>query len=180
MKSDIQYVEVTKHDRALVGKPKPGTRIFHQSGPAEESGVWFERLTQRYPGESFVSPGGVSMFAPVSRAAVYLRINSGKLTAFCYHPSKFSKTLFGGVRKSRTTPYVYIPVSECKAWAKELKDRLGGALTNDDFSQREIQKQQEAITDWPRHEGKMSPPKLKRKLKAAQRSARRNLLSVFV
>ncbi len=125
---------------------------------------WYNGLHERYPDESFVSPGGVSMFAPVSRAAVYLRINSGKLTAFCYHPTKFTKTLFGGLRKSRKSAYVLIPVSECKAWGERLRQRY----KDDDMPRKnekfDMQREQERITDWPKHKGKTSPPKWKKKI----------------
>jgi hypothetical protein len=164
------YLKVTKSDRALVGKQDPGKRIYRQSGPAEESGEWFERLSRRFPNERFVSPGGVSMFAPVSRAAVYQRLNVGGLTAFCYHPAKVRKTIFGGLRKTRETPYMYIPVSECKAWAEEVKKRFGSG-ENRGLSEKEFRREAEQITGWPKHTGKTSPPKWKQKKQAAQKSS---------
>lgn len=166
MKSDIQFLEVTKHDRALVGKQEPGKRIYRQSGPMEESGEWFNRLMLRFPSERFVSPGGVSMFAPVSRAAVYLRINTGKLTTFCYYPSETAKTLFGGIRKVRQSPFMYIPVSECKAWGDELRKRF--AADEPQMTDRQFHKLDDEISDWPKHKGKVSPPKWKQKLAASR------------
>lgn len=162
MQTEFPFVEVTKKDRGLVGKQDPGKRIYRQGGPAEESGAWYAKLLDRYPGEHFVSPGGVSMFAPVSRAAVYLRINKGKLTCFCYQPTKYSKTLFGNLRKSRQSPYMCVPVSECKAWGAELKERFSDeqtALSSGDFLRLE-----HSVVDRPKHTGKTSTPKMKRKL----------------
>lgn len=64
------------------------------------------------------------MFAPVSRAAVYKRLTEGRLTAFSFHVRKYSKTLFGRERMERETPFVFIPVSECKAWGEEIRERM--------------------------------------------------------
>jgi len=75
--------------------------------------------------DRFVSPGGVCMFVPASRAAVHKRMKEGRLTAFCFHVVHEEKTFFGNVRKAKATPFVYIPVSECKAWAKELDEKRG-------------------------------------------------------
>ncbi|MEO6846581.1 MAG: hypothetical protein ABI254_04935 [Chthoniobacterales bacterium] len=66
-----------------------------------------------------VSPGGVSMFLPVSRAAAHKRMKAGKLTAFLFHVTHRERTFFGNSRQVKAQPYVYIPVDECKAWAAE-------------------------------------------------------------
>src|ERR1700722_5288372 len=108
MATEFPYLVITKKDRAIVGKKDPNTRIYRFTGveedPKADWGVWFRALCDRFPEDDFVSPGGVSMFAEVSRAAVYKRMNAGKLTVFCYHPVAWRRTLFGGLRKSRTTP----------------------------------------------------------------------------
>jgi hypothetical protein len=75
--------------------------------------------------DGFVSPGGVCMFVPGSRAAVHKRMKEGRLTALCFHVIRAEKTFFGNVRKAKATPFVFIPVSECKAWAKELEEKRG-------------------------------------------------------
>ncbi len=63
------------------------------------------------------------MFAPVSRAAVHKRLKEGKLTCFLYHNSHRKRGLFGGKREIRESDMAYIPVSECKAWGKEIMER---------------------------------------------------------
>ena len=183
MQTKFPYLEITKHDRAIVGKKDPDTRIYRFSGveedPKTDSGAWFDGLSERFPDEQFVSPGGVAMFAPVSRAAVYKRINAGKLTAFCYHPTKRKRTLFGGLRKSRTTPYMYIPVSECKAWGEELKARVEPSDDPGWLPDKEFQEETGKVENWPKHKGKVSPPKWKRKKQAARKSSTGGFLSIF-
>jgi hypothetical protein len=63
------------------------------------------------------------MYAPVSRSGVYKRLKEGKMTAFCFHVVEAKRSIFGYQDKLKKRPYVYIPVSECKAWAEELKTR---------------------------------------------------------
>ena len=63
------------------------------------------------------------MFAGVSRAAVHKRLKDGKLTAFLFHVTRASRSIFGYQKKLKQLPYAYVPVSECKAWGVELKSR---------------------------------------------------------
>jgi hypothetical protein len=105
-----------------VGEPDVGTRVFRREGLESECGEWFQAL-DRFTGP-LVSPGGVSMFAPVSRAAVHKRLKEGRMTAFCFHAIATKTGFFGRKKTVRESPLVYIPVSECKAWAEELKERM--------------------------------------------------------
>jgi len=118
----FSFVDVPARLRDVVGAPDPGTRIYRIEGPEGGSGPWFEAINA-IAGQ-LVSPGGVSMFAPVSRAAVHKRLKEGRLTAFCYHPTSSKTGLFGRRKLVRGTPFVYVPVSECKGWAEEFKERM--------------------------------------------------------
>ncbi|MFA6546953.1 MAG: hypothetical protein WCS99_21230 [Limisphaerales bacterium] len=118
------FLNVTGELAKLVGKCDKDTRVYRAEGSYDESGEWYERLLE-LTDDSFVSPGGVSMFVPVSRAAVHKRLKEGRLTALCFHVVHREKTFFGTTRKAKARPYIYIPVSECKAWAKELQERFG-------------------------------------------------------
>lgn len=178
--STFPYLQVTKRDRALVGKPDPGTRMFRMSGPEEDFCEWFDKLSARFPGELFFSPGGTAGYVRVSRAAVYLRMNSGKLTVFSYHPSKVTKTRFGGVRKTRETPYVFIPISECKGWAAELKERIDPPDDPGWLPDREYNKLADKIEQFPKHTGKTSLPKWKQKKLAAWKESIGKLLSLVI
>ena len=123
MSTEFPYLQVTTAERKkLVGKPDQGTRIYRREGTYKESGEWCVAIDEVFD-EQYVSPGGVCMFAPVSRAAVHKRMKEGRLTAFCFHVIHDEKTFFGKVRKAKATPFVFIPVSECKAWAKELAEK---------------------------------------------------------
>ena len=123
MKKEFKYLEIPASLQPLIGEPDPDTRIYRREGSDEESGPWFDALGEHLPGEGFVSPGGVMMYAPVSRAAVHKRLKAGKMTAFCFHVVEAKRSIFGYQDKLKKRPYVYIPVSECKAWAEELKTR---------------------------------------------------------
>jgi len=119
---NFPFVKVPKELLPIIGTPDEGTRIYRVKGDENGVAAWFEAFSKLYP--QTVSPGGVSMFAPVTRAAVYKRLKEGRLTMFCYHPEETRRGLFGRKKSCRGTPYGYIPVEECQAWAEELKERM--------------------------------------------------------
>ncbi len=118
MSTDSYLVEIPDELLPIVGEPDPGTRIFRQAGSKEECGKWFDAICEHIG--ATVSPGGVNMFAKVSRAGTYKRIKEGRLSAFCFHVMKPRLGLFG-VKQVRTAPFVYVPVSEAKAWGEEME-----------------------------------------------------------
>lgn len=117
-----RIVEVPVEISHVFGELVPGTRMYRAEGPEGSSGPWFEAVSEIAGG--CVSPGGASMFAPVSRAAVHKRIKEGKLTAFCYYVTRTSKGIFGKQRQKKGLPIVYIPACELKLWASELEERM--------------------------------------------------------
>ena len=122
MNERTSLVEIPTEALTAIGQPDKGTRAYRQSGQEHEVAAWFEVVTAL--ARPTVSPGGVSMFAPVSRAAVHKRMKEGRMTAFCFHPLETRTGFFGRKQAVRSLPYVYIPVSECRAWAEELKERM--------------------------------------------------------
>lgn len=145
METAFPYLQVATPERKkLVGNPDKGTRIFRRQGTYKESGEWCVAMNEVFE-DQFVSPGGVSMFVPVSRAAVHKRMKEGRLTALCFHVVHDEITFFGNVRKAKATPFVFIPVSECKAWAKEIAEKRGAVETADpsDASQEFLEKDPE-------------------------------------
>jgi hypothetical protein len=82
---------------------------------------WFDALCEHIG--PTVSPGGAAVYSGTTRPGVYKRLARGKMTAFCFHISGKKKTLFGGEKKLKQLPLVYIPVAECKAWKAELEQR---------------------------------------------------------
>ena len=124
MTTDFPYLKVTPEMKNVVGKGDKGARIYRREGSYKEAGKWFLQLDALF-NDRFVSPGGVAMFVPVSRAAVHKRMKEGRLTAFCFHVVHEEKTFFGNVRKAKATPFVCIPISECKAWATEIGEKRG-------------------------------------------------------
>ena len=123
MNRDFPYLDVPASLKPIVGEPDPEMRIYRRYGSDEECGPWFDALCEHFPGEGFISPGGVAMYAPVSRAGVYKRLKEGNLTAFCFHVVKAERSVFGYQKKLKERPYVYVAVSECKAWGEDLKAR---------------------------------------------------------
>jgi hypothetical protein len=134
------FVEIPEELEAIVGKRDSGTRIYRRDGSQEESSVWFDLLTEII-GPS-VSPGGVGMYCPVSRAAVYKRIKEGKLSIFLFHVTYRKTTLFGKNKILRDHPYGYIPASEARAWREELEER---ALSQGTITPEELEG---AKPDW--------------------------------
>jgi hypothetical protein len=119
------FIEVPKDLRKIIGEPTPGTRAYRREGTHQECGQWLEALGEHYKGDVGISAAGVSMFVPVQRAAVHKRIKEGKLTAFFFYITRVESTFFGTKRKVKLRPYIVLSVSECKAWAAEMKRRMG-------------------------------------------------------
>ena len=124
MLTEFPFVEIPKGLLVVVGEQIPGTRIYRKTGPEEEDGYWYDVLSEKFG--PLVSPGGVSMFAPVSRPAVHKRMKEGKLTCFLYDISHRKRNLLGFSKEVRERDMSYIPVSECKAWGKEIMERAIG------------------------------------------------------
>ena len=119
------FIEVPKELRALVGEPTPGTRAYRREGTFKECGEWLEKLGEYYKGDVGLSTSSVVLFVPVSRASVYKRIKEGKLTAFFFYVTHEETRLFGAKRRAKERPFIVVSVSECKAWAEEIKRRVG-------------------------------------------------------
>jgi hypothetical protein len=119
------FIDVPKDLRKIVGEPTPGTRAYRREGTHAECGQWIEDLGLYYKGDVGISPAGVSMFVPVQRAAVHKRIKEGKLTAFFFYITRIESSFFGTKRKVKLRPYIVLSVNECKAWAAEMKRRMG-------------------------------------------------------
>lgn len=133
MQTEFPFVQIPVELYPIVGTPEPGTHIYRRDGSQEESAVWFDLVTDLI-GPS-VSPGGVGMYCPVSRAAVYKRIQEGKLSIFLFHVTHRKTTLFGKNKILRDNPYGYIPVSEARAWRTELEARAvkQGLITEEEL-----------------------------------------------
>jgi hypothetical protein len=124
-KLEFPFIQVTAEARRIVGEPTPGTRLYRREGSHEESGEWFEAIGKLFEGDVGLSPGGVTMYVPVSRAAVHKRLKEGRLTGFTFYVTSEETTFLGKKRKAKERPYIVLSVSECKAWAEEMKRRLG-------------------------------------------------------
>ena len=136
METQPSFVPIPAELAAVIGPPDEGTRIFRTSGNAEKMHDWFIKICEHIG--PTVSPGGVSMFARVSRPGVYKRLKAGRLTAFCFNPVEEVSTLFGRKKSVKTSALIYIPVLECEAWRDELEARVkkieasAGQLTAED------------------------------------------------
>jgi len=133
VQTEFPFVKIPEELHSIVGRPDPETRIYRRDGSQEESAVWFDAITEVI-GPS-VSPGGVGMYCPVSRAAVYKRIKEGKLSIFLFHVTHRKTTLFGKNKILRDNPYGYVPVSEAQAWRRELEARAirQGLITEEEL-----------------------------------------------
>lgn len=140
MATDFPFVEIPTEALPFIGERDGETHVYRKDGPQEESAAWFDALHEII-GPS-VSPGGVGMYCPVSRAAVYKRIKEGKLSLFLFHVTRRKTALFGGKKVVREMPYGYIPVSEVRAWRNELEER---AIAQGNVTREELEG---AKPDW--------------------------------
>jgi hypothetical protein len=122
MPETFPFVKITPAAARFFGQRDAETRVYRREGTEDEIVEWYDKIVE--VAGDVVSPGGVCMFAKVSRAAVYLAINEGRLTAFAFHVVTESRSVFGFKKRRRETPYVFIPVSECKAWGKIIEEKL--------------------------------------------------------
>ena len=131
MDSEFPFVKVDPKDYSILGKPDSGKRIYRREGKREEMAAWFDRVRD-VAGHVF-SPGGCGIYAHVSRAGIYKAINEGRLTAFAFHVTGYTRSVFGFKRKMRESAYVFIPVEECKAWGEIIDAKAKAkALTAED------------------------------------------------
>ena len=122
METTFPNVKIPIEIARLIGRPDPGTRIFRREGTETEMRDWFDKLCEHIG--PCVSPGGAAVYAGVTRAGVNKRLKAGKLTIFCFYTIEKTKTLFGKEKTIKDFPSGYIPVSECRAWRKELEERI--------------------------------------------------------
>jgi hypothetical protein len=124
MAKDFPFVEIPDHLKEIIGMHDPGTRLYRVYGNKDDAVKWSDAVFDICHGDGAVSPGGVSMYAQVSRPGVHKKLKTGGLTGFIFHFTTES-FLFKGKKKlsSSATFYCYIPVSECKAWAQELSKK---------------------------------------------------------
>jgi hypothetical protein len=121
METPPYTIQIPPAFAAIAGEPDPKTRIFRTGGTHDEMTAWFDALCEHIG--PTVSPGGAAVYSGTTRPGVYKRLRAGKMTAFCFHIMGKKKELFGGEKKLKELPLVYIPVSECKAWKAELEQR---------------------------------------------------------
>lgn len=133
MSTSFPFVLVPEELHPVFGKPVPGTRLYHREGPQEETSYWADAVFK--VAGNCVSPGGVSMYAPASRAAVHKRLKEGKLTGFFFHVTHRKRNFFGIDLSTRELAIGFIPVSECKAWRAELEQRAleKGVITEEEL-----------------------------------------------
>ena len=126
-KDEFPFINVPPEALPIVGEPTAGTRFYRREGSDEDCGDWFQAIGKIFEGDVGLSPGGVAMFVPVSRAAVHKRLREGRLTGFAFYVTSQGKSVWGKPRKIKARPYLVLSVSECKAWAKDLKRKTGVA-----------------------------------------------------
>ncbi len=121
MESDFEFVQIPGHLLGIIGQADEGTRTYRQYGTDREYAAWWDAVCEICGNDAAVSPGGVAMYARVSRAGVYKRMKEGRITAFCFHLVKAKSRLTGReILAHGGQPYVYIPGKEARAWAEVL------------------------------------------------------------
>ncbi len=140
MSTDFPFVEVPPEMTDIVGQREGDSRVYAKEGTQEECSKWYDAVHEI--SGMCVSPGGVAMFCPVSRAATHRRIREGRLTCFTFHVKERKLDFFGKLSGYKETPYAHVPVSECKAWKKELEEK---AIRNERITREELE---DVVPDW--------------------------------
>ena len=122
MTAHFPYEIIPSELSPIVGKFDEKTRSYHAYGEIGEVSYWYEALTKVIG--PLVTPGAISMYVPVSRTAIGKRIKEARSTVFNFHAKPATKGLFVNKKEKRERPYVYVPVSECKAWRSEIEAKL--------------------------------------------------------
>lgn len=158
MKESFPFVEIPEQYKEIIGVPDPGTRLYRAYGSEEESTKWFDAVFEICI--SAVSPGGAAGYARVSRPGVHQKLKAGGLTGFVYHVET-TGLIFKNKKKlsAKANFFCYIPVSECKAWAKELEKKRNKA---------EYDKEVMGNGDWDEPYPDTPPKHLKEKHKQEQ------------
>jgi len=134
MSTELPFVEIPPEMAEVIGLREGDSRVYAKEGTLEECAPWYDALHEIVG--PCVSPGGVAMYCPVTRAATNRRIREGRLTCFTYKVKERKIDFFGKLRGLRDTPYSYVPVSECRAWRKELEER---AIRNERVTREELE-----------------------------------------
>ena len=124
MKKEFPYIKIPQKYQGLVGEPDKGTRMYRAYGNEDDIANWYDIVSEICKEDGCVGIGFAAMYSRVSRPAVHKRLKEGRLTGFCFHKVEESK--FFKERKTLSDggfPTIFIPVSECKAWAESLKNR---------------------------------------------------------
>jgi len=121
MATGFPFVIVPKEVAPIVGEPDEGTHVYRRFGQDDDYRTWVEWVFKVTDGA--VSPGGAAAYVGVSREAVHKRLKEGRLTCFLFHLDDGVKWTVTGRRRFLRGPYMYIPVSECKAWQADLEGR---------------------------------------------------------
>lgn len=136
----------------VIGRAKPGTRMFRKAGSESEARFWYEAIT-KIAGPC-VSPSGLNLYVPVSRSALHKRLHEGKLTAFYFDVVRADNQFTGLHGNKRKTAYCYMPVSECKAWRQEIAERLEKrGVISPDVDAQETPEWAKWFDDWIRKNG---------------------------
>lgn len=126
----MKNIEIADRYLDSLGELDEGTLIYRKCGSDLECREWFKTVVEITSG-MIVSPGGVTVHCNVSRAALHKKLNTGGLTAFCFHVTETCSTLFGKRTFIQKVPYMYIPIYDLQEWEKELQEKVSSKLRYD-------------------------------------------------
>lgn len=116
------HVQIPYHLEIALGDFDEKTRSYNQRGEERHIKYWYDAIAETLGG--VVSPAGVLMYVPVTRAAIRKRMMSGGFTVFNFHSEPSTEGLFRNKKENRDSAYTYVPVSECESWAAEIQEKM--------------------------------------------------------
>jgi hypothetical protein len=120
-KAFMDYVEISPELHRYLGEKKSTTRIYQKSGSQEETGRWYDAVTAAVG--PTISLGAVQLYCPVSRSALHERMDRGRLTVFEFTVTERRTNFLGQNKTIKKEPFLYVPVSECRSWRKDIEER---------------------------------------------------------
>ena len=131
------YIDIPSRLNVVLGSFDEKTRSYHAYGEEHHVRYWYEAIIKELG--AIVPIASVSMYVPVSRAAVRKRVMSGQFTVFYFHSSPSASGLFFNKKEKRETAYTFVTASECKSWAAEVREkkiRLGHITREETLSEK--------------------------------------------
>ena len=142
---DFEYVAFPRSAADIFCKRTPFRRIYKKQGGADEYRAWVDALAEHVG--PVLSTGEAAVYVGVTRAAVWKRMNSGHLTAFC-----FSLQVSDGKKAKRLSDMdVCMVLSELRQW-RDFRVARKAEIERMEQEEKESDQNFKGIEAWKKEE----------------------------